>query len=464
MRSRLPALVVVACVAVVSGCGRSEPTFSSRQGLAPAMDEYVRTSIDQKFGIPNDIRVWDRLPLRPHAATAVVGEGAQDKILPLTLVEQHRDLVNGQEVVWVAGTSMPQDSAKVKAESWNAEANLLKLSAAPPAPPKTGDRVVVGPGAVLVHGRALYAEHCQHCHGVGGDGKGPTAPYLNIRPRDYRKGLFKFTSTKEGLKAHRDDLGRIVEEGIPGTYMPSFKLLKKNESQAIIEYVLYLSMRGETEYALYNILAGDYSNDSIATRVKDGETEDKIVSEFVTRVKEGEIDDDASSMLEKMIGDWTTAQTPEAIIVPKEKRYASDAASIERGRALYLSNNLNCVACHGDSGLGDGIQTYSITVNTETQKPNLEPGLYDTWGNKIKPRNLRLGMFRGGRRPIDVYARIEAGIKGTPMPAFGGKMTEQQKWDLVNYILELPHEARTPGTGVAPVTANAAPAAPAAAH
>ena len=68
-------------------------------------------------------------------------------------------------------------------------------------------------------------------------------------------------------------------------------------------------------------------------------------------------------------------------------------------------------------------------------------------------------MFRGGRRPIDIYARIEAGIKGTPMPAFGAKLTEQQKWDIVNYVLYLPHEQRKPGTGVAP--ASATPAAPA---
>jgi len=46
-------------------------------------------------------------------------------------------------------------------------------------------------------GRAhgLYRQHCAHCHGVSGDGAGPTAAYLNPYPRDYRKGIFKFKST-----------------------------------------------------------------------------------------------------------------------------------------------------------------------------------------------------------------------------------------------------------------------------
>ena len=35
------------------------------------------------------------------------------------------------------------------------------------------------------------------------------------------------------------------------------------------------------------------------------------------------------------------------------------------------------------------------------------------------PRNLRMNMFRGGRRPLDLYRRVHQGISGTPMPASG---------------------------------------------
>src|SRR5687768_12420679 len=40
--------------------------------------------------------------------------------------------------------------------------------------------------------QGLYRKHCVHCHGISGDGAGPTAGFLNPYPRDYRNGVFKF--------------------------------------------------------------------------------------------------------------------------------------------------------------------------------------------------------------------------------------------------------------------------------
>ena len=63
------------------------------------------------------------------------------------------------------------------------------------------------------------------------------------------------------------------------------------------------------------------------------------------------------------------------------------------------------------------------------------------------PRNLREGMFRGGRRPLDIFWRISAGIAGTPMPASGpaspgaqGTLTQQEIWQIVDYVHSLPFE------------------------
>ena len=50
-------------------------------------------------------------------------------------------------------------------------------------------------------GYAIYRKNCLHCHGVSGAGDGPTAPFLYPLPRDYRKGIFKFTSTAERCQA-----------------------------------------------------------------------------------------------------------------------------------------------------------------------------------------------------------------------------------------------------------------------
>ena len=83
--------------------------------------------------------------------------------------------------------------------------------------------------------------------------------YMTPKPRDYRNGVFKFTSTNDMSKVSRDDLSRIVKYGIPGTYMPSFLLMKDEEHHAIIEYVRFLAMRGEYERKLVAELSSDFS-------------------------------------------------------------------------------------------------------------------------------------------------------------------------------------------------------------
>ena len=45
------------------------------------------------------------------------------------------------------------------------------------------------------------------------------------------------------------------------------------------------------------------------------------------------------------------------------------------------------------------------------------------------PRNLRLGIYRGGRRPLDLYRRAFSGINGTPMPAAPGVIKPEQVWN-----------------------------------
>jgi hypothetical protein len=66
------------------------------------------------------------------------------------------------------------------------------------------------------------------------------------------------------------------------------------------------------------------------------------------------------------------------------------------------------------------------------------------------PRNLRQGIYRGGRWPVDVYRRIYAGINGVPMPGVGpttpgatGTLTSAEIWALVDYVMSLPYEAAT---------------------
>jgi hypothetical protein len=49
-----------------------------------------------------------------------------------------------------------------------------------------------------------------------------------------------------------------------------------------------------------------------------------------------------------------------------------------------------------------------------------------------------MGIYRGGRRPIDLYYRLEAGINGSGMPK--APLDELEKWQVIDYVLSLPYE------------------------
>ena len=110
----------------------------------------------------------------------------------------------------------------------------------------------------------LYRRHCAHCHGISGDGHGPTALILNPYPRDYRPGVFKFKSTYNPQPSRPTTIStEFVHDGVPGTAMPSFALLPPDEVDALVEYVKYLSMRGQMETALVNFIVDNIDYDPV---------------------------------------------------------------------------------------------------------------------------------------------------------------------------------------------------------
>ncbi|MEZ6051771.1 MAG: c-type cytochrome [Planctomycetaceae bacterium] len=457
-------IIGLAVLLTIAGCGAQKAEFNNREDinvLIPEAQDHVREVLATHFGQPTRMVLWERMPVHYHGASGVFAENAATagktlSKLNVTLTEENLPIEEGQELAWISGKYLGQPNPHVV--SFDATASQVGIEPGLAEPPGAGDRFAIAPGEVLIHGRILYAEHCQHCHGVSGDGNGPTAKYLNPRPRDYRLGKFKFKSTSSSAKATRDDLSRIIEEGIPGTYMPSFKLLKEEENRAIVEYVRWLAMRGEVEFKLIQALKNDYSNEAVASQVASARESDSTLSasaarekvvadlnEYLTGDWQEEFNDDTKFQAEQ----WVQAEEPSALVIPKLARVPDSPESRAHGRELYLSAKAKCATCHGDSGLGDGSQTLSVQKNPATNADYDTPGLFDDWGNPVKPRNLTRGIYRGGRRPLDLYRRIHAGISGTPMPAFGTVLKDEEIWDIVNYVMNIPFEARDrqPGSG-----------------
>ena len=285
-------------------------------------------------------------------------------------------------------------------------------------------------------GYAIYRRNCLHCHGVSGAGDGPTAAFLYPTPRDYRRGTFKFTSTPYGARPYRDDLRRTITYGLHGTSMPAFEpLLTPSEIEQVLDYVIFLSLRGETELGLIEEAAISDENDASA-----------LGDDIVKEISEG------------VFNKWKVAQTQ--VVNPSIARTPPTRESILRGRDLFLASD--CKDCHGRLARGDGesfvdqdifnkvvfggnpseraARVAALDEKTKTlwnQKP-------DDWGNPLRPANLNRGpqtTYKGGRRPIDIYWRIAKGINGAQMPAhYPSPFDEKKLWDVVNFVLALPYE------------------------
>jgi mono/diheme cytochrome c family protein len=446
--------------AAASGCSDFQSSFApSKRTLAliPEAQTGLRDApgvtprVDEKFGNPQHLKAWMKLPVQWGGAASSVAafETGDQPLIRLAVDEESPLPENAGHLVFTSGSLAGQS---FEITSWDAAAGTAILASAPSSPPEAGDACTVDAGSALQSGRVLYMRHCSHCHGAAGDGNGPTAQYMRPRPRDYRHGIFKFTSTIDSSRATREDLLRVLRYGIPGTYMPSFLLLKDEELQALVEYVRFLAMRGEYERKLVNELASDFSTKAVESRLQSESRADivKELEEFLT--------DDMAPIAEaagdELAETWTVAESEESRVTPSIPRVEDTAESRRRGRDLYLGKALNCANCHGIDGAGNGPQTISFEKNPETDELYGEAGLHDVWGNLNQPRNLQTGIFRGGRRPIDVFNRIYAGIKGSSMPAFRNTPHEDI-WHVVNYVLSLQFESEPGAAGGVPAEAVA---------
>jgi mono/diheme cytochrome c family protein len=248
------------------------------------------------------------------------------------------------------------------------------------------------PQPELARGQAVYQEQCVQCHGVSGDGQGLAAEFMYPRPRDYRKGLFKFTSTSYGSRPQREDLVRTVRQGVSGTSMPKFNLLPEKDLQAVVDYVITLSRRGELEEQL----------------VETAQAEDDLDAELVK-----------DELVPTVLNRWAEAESGEINPLTPQPKFT--VAHIERGKKAFLTKG--CSKCHGDDGRGQTLENKGT----------------DIWGNQTRAADLTSGMLHGGQRPIDLYRRIFSGINGTPMPSFRHALQAEPDtiWDLVSYVLSV---------------------------
>jgi mono/diheme cytochrome c family protein len=84
------------------------------------------------------------------------------------------------------------------------------------------------------------------------------------------------------------------------------------------------------------------------------------------------------------------------------------AQSVNTGRLLYEAN---CLACHGVRGRGDGPLARSLN-----------------------PPPLDLMVHGPVHTDGELFGWISEGVTGTAMPSFADRLTETERWHLVNYL------------------------------
>ena len=270
----------------------------------------------------------------------------------------------------------------------------------------------------------LYRKHCVQCHGLSGDGLGPSAALLAPYPRDFRRGSFKFKSTPIGKKPTHSDIVRTLERGLPGTAMPAFATLNESKEfeddvDALAHYVRFLAIRGEFERRLLIAMANEKVDESAGKQI-----------------------------LTRVANDWIAADSHS--VKPPELAENSNV----KGKSLFESELTACVKCHGPDGAGNGTsRDYDDWTKDWTIRAGIDPANKSEWKamkkyGALKPvidhaRNLKLGAFRGGGAREDIYLRLVLGIEGSPMPAVARKsngnpgLSEEEIRDLVDYVCSL---------------------------
>lgn len=155
--------------------------------------------------------------------------------------------------------------------------------------------------AAVARGKEVYTSHCVLCHGEKGDGKGLTGiihraqahgVVIQLYPRDFTAGMFKFRTTPTGYLPTDDDLLHTITEGIPRSGMPSHQDVALADRKAVIAYIKTFSKR------------------------------------------------------------WAEEEAGTPIAIGAAPSYVGSAESVKRGKELY--KKVGCFQCHGISGKGDG--------------------------------------------------------------------------------------------------------------
>jgi mono/diheme cytochrome c family protein len=256
--------------------------------------------------------------------------------------------------------------------------------AAAPGPAETPDGAARA--RQLERGERVYAQQCAGCHGLSGDGRGEAAALLYPKPRDFTSGDFKFSSRPTPGLPTDEDLRRTIREGLRGTAMNGFPLMREDDLTAVIAYLKTFSKRW---------------------------------------------------------GEWM--EPP--IVVPEDPWREDRARGIALGERVYHVDAV-CISCHpsylGEERVRAMSAELGFTPIPLRGDAHLSVPRETTEGSLVIPPDFRRDRIKTGGDPESLYRVITAGITTTAMPSWDGILDADKLWGLAHYVASL--AAKRPGS------------------
>ena len=280
--------------------------------------------------------------------------------------------------------------------------------------------------------------HCLHCHGLEGNGRGPTGPWLNPPPRDYRTGIFKYTSSDQrqnSRKPRRDDILHVLAFGIEGTSMPSFNVLSVAEREQLASYVIHLSIRGDVEYRTMTdqLKHGGREQGRGYRRQAVLLPEDAGGDSRISRKR-------LQENLAHVVGQWMAAQAddakikPDATTRPARRTTVISSQSAARGGKIFYGS---CIPCHQNFGRESNLSTTpgerSSAAATSTKASTAAaagPGTSITASTAASPAP---GMASYKSLKADTMTAAGVGMSEADFEKY------DPLWDIVNFLRAVPY-------------------------
>jgi mono/diheme cytochrome c family protein len=235
-------------------------------------------------------------------------------------------------------------------------------------------------------GESVYKKHCSVCHGDNGNTAMWAQSGLNPPPRN-------FTSVAAKTELTRERMIQSVSQGRPGTAMQPFaKRLARKEIEAVVDYVRVSFMQGEPPRTGAYMQSTQQPSAGAAPEQHRGPHLPDMASSAPVAANGG--------------GAETVAVDMSAPMPNKLKGNA------KRGQDFYMKN---CFTCHGVKGDGNGPRAYFISP---------------------RPRNFTHEQARSVYNRPRLFDAVVNGKRGTPMPAWGKVLTEQQVADVAEFVFQ----------------------------